>query len=110
MAPRDRSFEELVEGVQFGYYFKSFRGGQANVDGTFQVGIQEGYEIVNGEVSDPVRDASISGSTLETLLKVDGVGKDFELDAGRCGKGQTAFICDGGPHIRVKEVTVGGSA
>jgi TldD protein len=110
MAPRDRSFEELVEGVSSGYYFKSFRGGQANLDGTFQVGIQEAYEIVNGEVGEPVRDASISGSTMETLFKVDAVGKDFELWPGRCGKGQTAFICDGGPHIRVREVIVGGSA
>jgi TldD protein len=110
MAPRDYSFEELIEDVKFGYFFKSFRGGQANVDGTFQVGIQEGYEIINGEVAGPVRNASISGNTLDTLLNVDAVGKDFELDAGRCGKGQTAFICDGGPHIRVKEVTVGGSA
>jgi TldD protein len=110
MAPRDHSLEELTEGIQSGYYFKSFRGGQANLDGTFQVGIQEAYEIVNGEIGDPVRDASISGSTLETLFKVDAVGKDFELWPGRCGKGQTAFICDGGPHIRVKEVIVGGSA
>ncbi len=110
MAPRDHSLEELVEGVSSGYYFKSFRGGQANLDGTFQVGIQEGYEILNGEIGDPVRDASISGNTLETLFKIDAVGKDFELWPGRCGKGQTAFICDGGPHIRVKEVIVGGSA
>lgn len=110
MAPRDRSFEELIEDVKFGYYLKSFRGGQASVDGTFQVGIQEGYEIINGEIGEPVRNASISGNTLETLFKVDAVGKDFELEAGRCGKGQTAFICDGGPHIRVKEVTIGGSA
>ncbi len=110
MAPRDSSFEELVEGVRSGYYFKSFRGGQANLDGTFQVGIQEAYEIVNGEIGEPVRNASISGNTLETLLKVDAVGKDFKLWPGRCGKGQTAFICDGGPHIRVKEVIVGGSA
>jgi TldD protein len=110
MAPRDHSFEELVEGIRSGYYFKSFRGGQANLDGTFQVGIQEAYEIVNGEIGEPVRNASISGNTLETLLKVDAVGKDFQLLPGRCGKGQTAFICDGGPHIRVKEVIVGGSA
>jgi TldD protein len=110
MQPRDHSFEELVEKVKHGYYFKSFRGGQANLDGTFQVGIQEGYEIVNGEVGALVRDASISGSTLETLNKVDGVGKDFLLDPGRCGKGQIAFICDGGPHISVREVVVGGSA
>ncbi len=110
MAPRDQTFEELLEGVKSGFYFKSFRGGQANLDGTFQVGIQEGYEIVNGEVGAPVKNASISGNTLETLHKVDAVGKDFALDPGRCGKGQTAFICDGGPHIRVSEVVVGGSA
>ena len=110
MAPKDYSLEELVEGVRSGYYFKSFRGGQANLDGTFQVGIQEACEIVNGELGEAVRDASISGNTLETLFKVDAVGKDFELWPGRCGKGQTAFICDGGPHIRVKEVVVGGSA
>ncbi len=110
MAPKDNSFEELIEDIKFGYYFKSFRGGQANLDGTFQVGIQEGYEIVKGEVGEPVRNASISGNTLETLRKVDAVGKDFELWPGRCGKGQTAFVCDGGPHIRVREVLVGGSA
>jgi TldD protein len=110
MAPRDYSLEELVEDIRLGYYFKSFRGGQANVDGTFQVGIQEAYEIVNGEIGEPVRNASISGNTLETLFKVDAVGKDLKLWPGRCGKGQTAFICDGGPHIRVKEVIVGGSA
>ena len=110
MSPRDHSFEELIESVKLGYYFKSFRGGQANLDGTFQVGIQEAYEIVEGEIGEPVRNASISGNTLETLFKVDAVGKDFELSSGRCGKGQTAFIGDGGPHIRLKEVTVGGSA
>jgi TldD protein len=110
MAPRDQSIEELLEGVKSGYFFKSFRGGQASLDGTFQVGIQEGYEIVNGEIGAPVRNASISGNTLEALHKVDAVGKDFALDPGRCGKGQTAFICDGGPHIRLSEVVVGGSA
>jgi TldD protein len=110
MEPKDYSFEELIEDVKFGYYFRSFRGGQANLDGTFQVGIQEAYEIVNGELGQPVRNASISGNTLETLFKVDAVGKDFELWPGRCGKGQTAFVCDGGPHVRVKEVLVGGGA
>jgi TldD protein len=105
MAPRDQTFEELIEDVKSGYYFKSFRGGQANLDG-----IQEGYEIENGEIGAPVRNASISGNTLETLHQVSGVGKDFLLDPGRCGKGQTAFISDGGPHIRISKVVVGGSA
>jgi TldD protein len=110
LEPKDHSFEELVEGVKFGYYLKAFRGGQANLDGTFQVGVQEAYEIVEGELGQPVRNVSISGNTLETLFKVDAVGKDFSLWPGRCGKGQEAFVCDGGPHTRVKEVLVGGSA
>ena len=110
MAPRDQKFEELIEDIKAGYYFKSFRGGQANLDGTFQVGIQEGYEIVNGELGTAVRNASISGNTLETLHHINAVGKDFMLDPGRCGKGQTAFVSDGGPHIRLSEVVVGGSA
>ena len=111
LAPGDYSLEELLEDIKFGYYLKSFRGGQANLDGTFQVGIQEAYEIVNGEIDKPIRNLSISGNTLETLLKVDAVGKDFELWPGRCGKdGQTAFVCDGGPHTRVKEVIIGGRA
>lgn len=110
MEPKDHSFEELIEGVKFGYYLKAFRGGQANLDGTFQVGVQEAYEIVKGEVGAPVLNASISGNTLETLFKVDAVGKDFALWPGRCGKGQEAFVCDGGPHARVKEVLIGGSA
>jgi TldD protein len=110
LAAGDSTFEELIEDIDFGYYLKSFRGGQANLDGTFQVGIQEAYEIMKGKIGKPVRSASISGNTLETLHRVDAVGRDFELWPGRCGKGQTAFICDGGPHIRVGEVTVGGGA
>jgi TldD protein len=106
----DSSFEELVEDIDFGYYLKSFRGGQANLDGTFQVGIQEAYEIVKGRLGDAVRSVSISGNTLETLCRVEAVGRDFELWPGRCGKGQIAFICDGGPHIRVGEVVIGGGA
>ncbi len=44
------------------------------------------------------------------LLKVDGVGSDFEMGVGFCGKsGQTAPVGDGGPHVRVSEATVGGA-
>jgi TldD protein len=106
----DHTFDELIEDIDFGYYLKSFRGGQANLDGTFQVGIQEAYEINKGELGNSVRSASISGNTLETLHNVELIGRDFELWPGRCGKGQTAFVCDGGPHIKLKKVTIGGEA
>jgi TldD protein len=108
--PKGHSFEELIEDVKFGYYLKSYRGGEANLDGTFQVGIQEACEIVSGELGEPVRNVSISGNTLETLLKVDAVGREFELWPGVCGKGQSAFVTDGGANTRVNEVLVGGIA
>ncbi|RLI27142.1 MAG: TldD/PmbA family protein [Candidatus Hecatellales archaeon] len=108
MAPGDHSLEELFEPVRFGYYLKALRGGQTNMDGTFQVGVQEAYEIVKGEVGRPVRNLSIAGNTLETLMEVEAVGRDFELWPGRCGKGQTAFISDGGPTIRVRSLRIGG--
>jgi TldD protein len=108
LAAGNSNFEELIEDIDFGYYLKSFRGGQANLDGTFQVGIQEAYEIIKGQLGEVVRSVSISGNTLETLHKVDRVGRDFELWPGRCGKGQTAFVCNGGPHILVGGITIGG--
>ena len=106
----DYSFKELFEDIKFGYYIKDYRGGQANLDGTFQVGVQEAYEIVNGELGTPVRNLSFSGNTLETLHKVDAIGKNFELSVGICGKGQRAPVGAGGPDVRVQEVLIGGGA
>jgi TldD protein len=59
---------------------------------------------------DAVGETKVTTSHPDILFKVDAVGKDFELWPGRGGKGQTVFVCDGGPHIRVKDVIVGGSA
>ena len=80
-----------MEGVHMGYYFKSFRGGQANIDGTFQVAVQEAYEIINGEIGEPVRNASISGNTLETLFKVDVLGEDLNCGPRRFRRGSNCL-------------------
>ena len=103
------SFEELMEDIKFGYYPEAFRGGQANLDGTFTVGVQSAFEIVNGELGKPVRNIGISGNTLETLKQVDACGKDFGLETGRCGKGQYMFESSGGPPLRVKSILIGGA-
>jgi TldD protein len=103
------SFEELLEGVKFGYYLEDFRGGQANFDGTFTVGVQSAFEINNGQLGKPVRNLGISGNTLDTLEQVDACGKDFGLEMGRCGKGQLMFASDGGPPLRVKTILIGGA-
>ena len=107
----DHSFEELFEGIDFGYYLADFRGGQAQMNASFQVGIQEAYEIVDGEMGGPVRDLSISGIATDSLFKIEGISKEeFPWELGRCGKGQEAFIAAGGPDIRFGKggITFGG--
>ncbi len=107
----DHAFEELFEGIDFGYYCADFRGGQAQMNASFQVGIQEAYEIVNSEIGRPVTDLSISGIATDSLFKIEGIGKDdFPWELGRCGKGQEAFVAAGGPHIRFAKdgITFGG--
>jgi TldD protein len=109
----NHSQEELFEGIDFGYYCVDFRGGQAQANASFQVGIQEAYEIVNGEIGRPVTDLSISGIATDSLMKIEGMAKEpFQYETGRCGKGQEAFVSSGGPDIRFAAggITFGGKA
>ena len=107
----DMPDDELFEDIDFGYYCISFAGGQAGTNASFQVGVQEAFEIIDGEISQPVTNLSISGIATEALLQIKGVGKgDFHLGPGRCGKGQEALVSDGGPMIRFDRgpITIGG--
>ncbi|OYT59796.1 TldD-like protein, partial [Euryarchaeota archaeon ex4484_178] len=79
------------------------------LNSSFQVGVQEGYIIRNGEIAESIRDTSISGIAIDALKHISAVGKDFGLEMGRCGKGQTAYVSSGGPHMRFeKGIVVGG--
>lgn len=108
----DRSFDELLEGIKEGVYAVGSRGGQVDTaKGSFQFNAQESYLIKNGRIAHPLRDVSLTGSTLETLANIDALGKEFHWgDPGYCGKGQYVPVGDGGPHTRVRNCTVGGSA
>ena len=105
----DYSFDEMIEDIKYGYYVVDFRGGQAEFNTSFQVGVQEGYIIENGEIGDSIRDTSISGIAIEALKNIKMVGRDFGIEMGRCGKGQTAYVSSGGPHMRFdKKIVIGG--
>ncbi len=106
------SFEELLEGIKEGVYAKGSRGGQVSpAKGTFQFNAAEAFLIENGEITAPLKDVSFSGYTLEVLKNIDRVGNDFQLGRpGNCGKYQWVPVSDGGPHVRVKEVTMGGGS
>ncbi|WNY22829.1 Metalloprotease TldD [Methanimicrococcus hongohii] len=107
----DATFEEMLEDIKDGIYLIGSRGGQVNTgEGVFQFNAEKGYMIKNGEVSDLVRDVSLSGQTLDILNHIKMVGNDVKLTAGHCGKsGQTVPVTDGAPHISISKATVGGA-
>ncbi len=109
LAPKNFSFEELIEDINFGVYLKGSKGGEVDTArGVFQFSAEEGYIIERGEIKQQIRDVALSGSTLEILRNIDGVADDFEIHIGFCGKaGQYVPVGDGGPHIRTI-ATVGG--
>ena len=111
-APGDASPEDLVAGVERGLYAVSFGGGQVEpATGDFVFGVSEGYLIENGQVTVPVRGATLVGNGIEALGAVDAVADDLLLATGYCGKaGQRVPAGVGQPHVLIRELTVGGTA
>ena len=110
-APGEATKEELIGDVERGLYAVSFGGGQVEpATGDFVFGVSEGYLIENGEVTSPVRGATLVGNGLEALRAVDGIAGDLEIATGFCGKGgQSVPAGVGQPHVRIRELTVGGT-
>lgn len=107
----DHTFDELIEDISYGIYAKGTRGGQVDTaKGTFQFNAQEAFLIENGKITTPLKDVSLSGLTLEILKNIDAMTKKREFgEPGYCGKGQFVPVGDGGPYLRIKTTTVGGS-
>ena len=111
-APGDATPDDLIGGVERGLYAVSFGGGQVEpATGDFVFGVSEGYLIEGGRVTAPVRGATLVGNGLEALRAIDGIAADLEIATGYCGKGgQTVPAGVGQPHVRIRELTVGGTA
>ncbi len=110
MGKGDVDFEELID-LKKGVYLKGSKGGEVDpTRGVFQFSAEEGFLIEDGEITTPIKDVALSGSTLEILKCVDGVGRDFGVHIGFCGKAmQSVPVGDGGPHMRTT-ATVGGTS
>jgi TldD protein len=110
--PGDADPEEIISEVERGFYAVSFGGGQVEpATGDFVFGVSEGYLIEGGKVTKPCRGATLIGNCLQALARIDAVGSDFEMKTGFCGKaGQTAPVGTGQGHVRIRGMTVGGTA
>ncbi|HYM79838.1 MAG TPA: metallopeptidase TldD-related protein [Candidatus Limnocylindria bacterium] len=105
--------EDLIASVSRGLYCKSLGGGSVNpADGNFSFQVTEAYQIENGKLTHPVRNATLAGNGNDAMLKIDAVANDLEIDGtrGSCGKnGQWKPVGVGQPTVKFREITVGGT-
>jgi TldD protein len=90
--------EEIIRSVDRGLYAVTFGGGQVDItSGKFVFSASEAYRIEGGEITTPVRSATLIGNGPDVLLRVSRIGHDLALDrgVGSCGKdGQSVPVGD----------------
>ena len=114
MAAGKHDPEEILKSTKKGIYAKTFGGGQVDItNGKFVFSASEAYMIENGNITYPIKGATLIGSGFEVLKKVKYVGNDLEMDPGigTCGKnGQGVPVGVGQPTLKINRLTVGGTS
>jgi TldD protein len=105
---------EIIASVEKGIYAVNFSGGQVDItSGKFVFSASEAYQIENGKIGKPLKNATLIGNGPDVLMRVSMVGNDLQLDTGIgvCGKdGQSVPVGVGQPTLRIDGITVGGTA
>jgi len=111
MEPRGWTFDRMLAETEDGIYAKSFLGGQTNME-MFSFSSEEAFRIRKGKIAERLRDVVLTGNVFYTLEHIDAIGDDLKMfgGLGGCGKGGQSplRVSDGGPHIRIRDVVVGG--
>ena len=105
--------EDIIRATERGVYVAKLGGGQVDTaSGDFVFGMVEAYLIENGEITEPLREGNLIGNGPQVLKDIDLLGNDFAMGGpGTCGKdGQGVPVGDGCPTLRVKSMTIGGTA
>jgi TldD protein len=105
--------KDIIKSVKKGIYAPNFSGGQVDItSGKFVFTSSEAYLIENGEITSPIKGATLIGSGPEAMNNVSMVGNDLKLDngVGVCGKdGQSVPVGVGQPTLKIDEMTIGGT-
>lgn len=105
--------DDIVRATERGVYVAKLGGGSVDTaSGDFVFGMTEAYLIENGEITEPLREGNLIGNGPQVLQDIDLLGNDFAMgNPGTCGKdGQGVPVGDGQPTLRVKAMTIGGTA
>jgi TldD protein len=108
--PGKTTFDEMISGIKEGVYAKNWYGGTTSME-MFTFSSGETYMIRNGKVAEIVRPVVLTGNVFNTLMNIDAIGDDLEMNqGGGCGKGgQSPLpVSNGSPHIRIQNCLVGG--
>lgn len=105
--------DDIIASTPKGVYVAKLGGGSVNTaSGDFVFGMTEAYLIEDGRITEPLRDGNLIGNGPKVLRDIDMLANDFSMGSpGTCGKdGQGVPVGDGQPTLRVKALTVGGTA
>ena len=105
--------EDILRSVRKGFYVSHLSGGQVEDSGKFTFSVSLGYLIEAGKLTAPVKQATLIGTNIDILKRIDRVGTDlaFGLQTGTCSKeGQDVPVTDGCPTLRISKMTVGGTS
>ncbi|MBZ8182222.1 TldD/PmbA family protein [Oscillatoria salina] len=109
IAPGDYAVEDLFASIDKGIYCKKMGGGSVGATGEFNFGVSEAYLIENGQVTKPLKGATLIGEATEIMNKISMCSQDLGLAAGFCGSvSGSIYVTVGQPHLKVDSITVGG--
>jgi TldD protein len=109
IAPGNYSIEDLFNSVDKGIYCKQMGGGSVGPTGEFNFSVSEAYLIENGQVTKPLKGATLIGTATDIMQKISMSSRDLGLAAGFCGSvSGSIYVTVGQPHIKVDAITVGG--
>jgi TldD protein len=107
--PGETEFQNMIKDIELGIYALDSMGGQTAQE-NFSFSSAYAYMIRNGQIAEMVRDVILAGNVFNTLNNIEAIGNDFNWYAGFCGKGQGGWlpVSMGAPHLRIKNVLIGG--
>jgi TldD protein len=109
IAPGEYALDDLFGSIDKGIYCKKMGGGSVGPTGQFNFAVDEAYLIEKGQLTKPLKGATLIGEAKEIMNRISMCSNDLGLAAGFCGSvSGSVYVTVGQPHIKVDAITVGG--
>lgn len=105
LTPGNKSFDELVSGVEEGLYITDLNGLHAGINaisGDFSL-LCDGFLIKNSKIVRPVEQITVAGNFLDVLKNIEEIGSDVK----NISDGEGEFFC---PSIVISSLNIAGEA